>query len=195
MQMLPDPPEGSELERWENDGLRREYSNVTSWVDPDEGYLLEVTLDDPVGDFLLRLFRFPDDPQGAARTSERRIAQTIHVDTDEALEAAARLAAAAEELDAVDERPSNGPEYPDMEGVLNPDLTPAPPEEWETRPEEWEMKMQEAKEKAGEQWGRPTLSRKEIDEREYFYLQWRHKDEVQTQYVAPVEPARKTHDR
>lgn len=187
--MLPDAPEGSELERWETDGQRREYSNVTSWIDPDERYLLEVTLDDPVEDFLLRLFRFPDESQGAARTSERRIAQTIHVDTDEALEAAARLAAAAEELDSVDERPGIGPDYPDMEGVLNPDLTPAPPEEWEDRPEEWDEKMQEAKEKAGEQWGRPTLSRKEIDGRKYFYLQWRHEDEVQTQYVGPVEPA------
>lgn len=188
MQMLPDAPEGSELERWEADGQRREYSNVTSWVDPDERYILEVTLDDPVDDFLLRLFRLPDDTHGTTRTSERRIAQTIHVDTDDALKAAARLSAAAEELDAADEHPSIGPEYPDMEDVLHPDLTPAPPEEWQHRPEEWEQKMQEAKEEAGDQWGRPSLSRKEIDGREYFYLQWRHEDKVQTQYIAPVEP-------
>jgi hypothetical protein len=189
MQFLDDAPGGSELERWETEGERREYSNVTSWVDPEEQYLLEFTYDDPVDGFLLRLFRLPDSSQESPRSSERRIAQTLHVDEEATLQAAARLAAAADELDAVDEDPTIGPEYPDMEAVLHPDYTPAPPEEWEDRPEEWEEKMKEAKETAGEQWGRPTLSRKEIDGREYFYLQWRHEDEVQTQYVGPVEPA------
>lgn len=189
MQMLPEAPEGSELERWEMDGERREYSNIVSWVNPDESYLLEVTLDDPVEDFLVRLFRLPDSKHGDTRTSERRIAQTLHVDTGRTLEAAARLAAAADELAAVDDDPTVGPEYSDMEGVMHPELTPAPPAEWEDRPEEWEQKMQEAKEEAGDQWGRPALSRKEIDGREYFYLQWRHENSVETQYVCPVEPA------
>lgn len=185
--MLPEAPTDSELEHWETDGERREYSNVTSWIDPEEKYLLEVSLDDPVEDFLIRLFRL-SDAQRAVRTSESRVAQTIHVDPDETVKVAARLAAAAEELAAVDEQPVIGPEYPDMETVLNPNLTPAPPEEWEDRPGDWEEKMQEAKEKAGDQWGRPSLSRKRIDGREYFYLQWRDKDSVETQYICPVEP-------
>lgn len=189
MQMLPDAPIGSELERWENDGQQREYSNVVAWTDPDEQYVLEVTLDDPVEDYLLRLFRAADSEHEAVRTSERRIAQTLHVDTDRALQACARLAAAADELAAVDDDPTVGPEYPDMHDVEHPDYTPAPPEGWEDRPEEWKQKMEEAKEKAGEQWGRPSISVKEIDGRPYYYLQWRHEDSVETQYVAPVEPA------
>jgi hypothetical protein len=189
MQMLPDAPEGSELERWETDGQRREYSNVTTWLHPDEQYVLEVTVDDPVEDFLVRLFRVPADADAPVRTAERRIAQTIHVGPDDTLAAAARLAAAADELAAVDDDPTVGPEYPDMADVEHPDQTPAPPEGWEDRREEWGQKMEEAKEKAGEQWGRPSLSRKEIDGREYYYLQWRNEDSVETQYVAPVEPA------
>lgn len=170
MDMLPDAPEGSELERWETDGQSREYSNITSWVDPEENYLLEVTLDDPVEDFLVRLFRLPDGEYGDARTSERRIAQTLHVGSDQALTAAVRLAAAADELEAVDDDPSWGSEYPEMETVLHPDQTPAPPEEWEDRPEEWDEKMQEAKKETGDQWGRPTLSRKKsTDESTFTY--------------------------
>lgn len=187
MRMLADAPTGSELERWETDGHRREYSNITSWVDPEQNYLLEVTLDDPVEDFLLRLFRYPDT--GRARTSDRRIAQSLQVDRDGALKTAVRLAAAAQELDAVDEDPTMGPEYPDMITAMHPDYTPAPPEEWEDREEEWKQKMQAAKEEASDQWGRPSLSRKEIDGREYYYLQWRNEGSVETQYVAPVEPA------
>jgi hypothetical protein len=34
--ILGDAPEGSVLEEWAKDGDRRNYSNVVSWVDPDE---------------------------------------------------------------------------------------------------------------------------------------------------------------
>ena len=56
MRMLRDAPDGTALHHWETDGQRREYSNIVAWVDPDEQYLLEATLDDPVEDFLVRLF-------------------------------------------------------------------------------------------------------------------------------------------
>jgi len=41
--ILNDAPTDSELHRWEADGQRRNYSNLVSWVDLDERYLLEVT--------------------------------------------------------------------------------------------------------------------------------------------------------
>jgi len=185
MKMLDDSPTGSELERWETDGQRLEYSNIVQWNDPEEAYVLEVTVDDPIRDFLVRLFR----REGDVRTSENRIAQTIRLDAEGALDAASRFAAAADELDGVDANPAIGPEYPDLEVVEHPDYTPNPPDEWEDRPEEWDQQISEAAEKAGTQRGRPTLTMKNIDDREYYYLQWRDGDTVKSQYVAPVDPA------
>lgn len=186
MKMLDDAPTDSELERWENEGQRLEYSNIVQWNGPEEAYVLEVTVDDPVRDFLVRLFRREGD---TVRSSENRIAQTICLDAEEALDAASRFAAAADELDEVDENPSVGPEYPDMEDVAHPDYTPNPPDEWEEHPEEWDEKISEAVEKASTQRGRPTLTTKEIDDRDYYYLQWRDGDTIKSQYVAPVDPA------
>jgi hypothetical protein len=186
MAMLDEPPTDSELERWETDGQRLEYSNIVQWNDPEEAYVLEVTVDDPIRDFLVRLFRHEGDD---VRTSENRIGQTICLGAEEALDMASRFAAAADELDGVDENPGLGPEYPDMEVVEHPDYTPTPPDEWEERPEEWDQQISEAVEKAGTQRGRPTLTTKEIDDREYYYLQWRDGDTVKSQYVAPVDPA------
>lgn len=34
-----------------------------------------------------------------------------------------------------------------------------------------------------------TLTTKTIDEREYYYLQWREGEKVKSQYVAPVSPS------
>jgi len=186
MKMLDEAPTNSELERWETNGQRLEYSNIVQWNGPEGAYVLEATVDDPIRDFLVRLFRRRGND---IRSSENRIAQTICLDAEEALDAASRFAAAADELDEVDESPGIGPEYPDMEDVAHPDYTPNPPDEWEERPEEWDQKLSAAVEKAGMQRGQPTLTSKEIDDREYYYLQWRDGDKVKSQYVAPVDPA------
>jgi hypothetical protein len=185
--ILDDAPSDSELHRWETEGQRRDYSNIVSWVDPDERYLLEVTVDDPVQGFLIRLFRLTGYAE--PRSSESRIAQVV---TDkkraDALESAAEMAAAADELDAVDENPTAGPTYPDLELVERPEYSLPAPDEWGGKEEQWNEKVQAALQKVDEPRGRPALSRKEIDGRVYYYLQWRQDEEIHTQYIAPVEP-------
>jgi hypothetical protein len=185
--ILDDTPSDSELHRWETEGQRRDYSNIVSWVDPDERYLLEVTVDDPVQGFLIRLFRLTGYAE--PRSSESRIAQVV---TDkkraDALESAAEMAAAADELDAVDENPTAGPTYPDLELVERPEYSLPAPDEWGGKEEQWNEKVQAALQKVDEPRGRPALSRKEIDGRVYYYLQWRQDEEIHTQYIAPVEP-------
>jgi hypothetical protein len=176
--ILDDAPEGSVLEEWAKDGDRRDYSNVVSWVDPDGELHVEVTVDDPVYGYLIRLWRLRDD---------ERLACTVEDDPERALETAARLAAAAHDLSELADDPSRGPHYLDLDYVEHPDLTPNPPEEWTGTEEEWEDAMKEAIEKAGTQWGKPTLTTKKIDGREYYYLQWREGDRVNSQYVAPAE--------
>lgn len=180
--LIDEAPPGSELATWETDGTRRDYSNVTTWVDPDEQYRLELTYDDPVQDFLVRLFRTADSRDGD------RIAQTIEPDSGAALATAVRLAAAAPELDEVDDRPSIGPNYVDLEPVEHPEMTPTPPEEWAGHADEWAAALEDAVKEIGEYPGRPSLLTKEIDGNEYYYLQYRSEGEVVTQYVAPVEP-------
>jgi len=184
--ILGDAPEGSELERWRIEGERLDYSNIVSWTSPNQRYLLEVALDDPVADFLIRLF---DLDAGELRSSDSRIAQTICTkQSDECLQRAAEIAAAADELAAVDDDPHLGPEYPDMELIERPHSTPNPPEEWSDLEDEWNQKMQDAIEKAESIPAKPSLTTKEIDGTGYYYLQWRSGESVQTQYVAPVEP-------
>lgn len=184
--ILDDAPSDSELHRWETEGQRRDYSNIVSWVDPDERYLLEVTVDDPVQGFLIRLFRLTGYAE--PRSSECRIAQAVtDKKRDDALERAAEMAAAATELDAVDDDPTAGPKYPDLELVEHPDYSLPAPDEWAGKEAKWEDKVREALEKADPPRGRPSLSRKEIDGRAYYYLQWREDDQIKTQYIAPVE--------
>ena len=185
--ILDDAPTDSELHRWEAEGQRRDYSNIVSWVDPDEQFLLEVTVDDPVQGYLIRLFRLTGLAE--PRSSECRIAQTV-VDTQraDALQRAAEIAAAADELDAIDDDPTAGPTYPDLELVEHPDYSLPAPGEWEGREGLWNEKVQAALEKADQPRGRPSLSRKEIDGRAYYYLQWRQDEKIHTQYIAPVEP-------
>lgn len=50
--------------------------------------------------------------------------------------------------------------------------------------DEWEAALEKADICRGK--GTPT---KIIDDREYYYLQWREGDRVQSQYVAPVNPS------
>lgn len=184
---LGEAPDVSELERWRLEGERRDYSNIVSWTSPDQRYLLEVTLDDPVQGFLIRLFRL-GATNSETRSAENRVAQTICENPDDTLDTCCRLAAAADELAAVDDEPSLGPEYQDIQAIEIPHETPNPPEEWEGKADEWEEKAKSALEEIGEPRGRPALTKKEIDEAEYYYYQWRDGDTVLTQYVAPAEP-------
>jgi len=64
-----------------------------------------------------------------------------------------------------------------------------PPEEWEDDEEEWDEKIDEAYEAAEIARSKGTLTTKTIDDREYYYLQWREGEKVKSQYVAPVSPA------
>lgn len=188
--ILGDAPNGTELERWADEGERRDYSNIISWVSPDELYLLEITLDDPVEGFLLRLFDL--DRRSDPRSKQSRIAQTVvdkMADDEQVWNQVAQMAAAADELRAVDDDPVVGPEYPDLQLVEHPDHTPNAPDEWGGTDEEWEAAVTEALDKAGARRGKPTLTTKEIDEREYYYLQWREGDSVESQYVTAVDPA------
>jgi hypothetical protein len=157
--ILNDAPTDSELHRWEADGQRRNYSNLVSWVDLDERYLLEVTLDDPVQGYLIRLFRLTGYAE--PRSGECRIAQTV-VGTQRAdtLQRATEIAAAADELDAVDDDPTAGPTYPDLELVEHPDYSLPAPDEWAGKEAQWEDKLQAALEKADQPKGRPSLPKK-----------------------------------
>ena len=63
------------------------------------------------------------------------------------------------------------------------------PEEWADDEEEWDEKIDEAYEAVEIALSKGTLTAKTIDEREYYYLQWREGEKVRSQYVAPVSPA------
>lgn len=61
------------------------------------------------------------------------------------------------------------------------------PDEWDD--EEWDEAIEEAAEKAAIDVGTGTITTKTIDDREYYYLQWRDGQSVKSQYIGPVEPA------
>lgn len=63
------------------------------------------------------------------------------------------------------------------------------PEEWDEDEAEWEEKLDTAHEKADIPASKGTLTTKTIDERDYYYLQWRNGETVMSQYVGPVSPA------
>lgn len=177
--ILPDPPEGSELQRWAEEGTCHEPygSNIVTYVSPDEQYAMTVEVDDPVHGYLIRLTCLDED--------EQRIGQTIVDDGDLALQVTAEMAASAEDLKGVHARPSLGPETIHREdidiGIMDT------PDEWDDEDEdEWQEALDEAFEKADIRRSKGTLTTKTIDEREYYYLQWREGDKVKSQYVAPV---------
>lgn len=184
--LVADVPEDTELHTWETDGQRRDYSNVASWMSPDERYLLEITLDDPVKGWLVRLFKMDGD---GGVYSHTRIGQTV-VDTfADPMDVAVEMAAAADELEGVAEKPQIGPKYIEHEFFSErAPYTPAAPDEWSKSDEEWVNAMQSAIEKVDDEmkWGNPSLSKKTIDGNEYWYIQWRHDGKTETQYVAPA---------
>lgn len=63
------------------------------------------------------------------------------------------------------------------------------PEEWEDRADEWDDELADARDNADLAAGKGTMTKKLIDGREYYYLQWWAGDGTEGQYVAPVVPA------
>lgn len=59
------------------------------------------------------------------------------------------------------------------------------PKEWADDKAEWDEKVDGAAEIPR---SKATLTTKTIDEREYYYLQWRDGEKIKSQYVAPVSP-------
>lgn len=179
--ILPPAPDGSELARWADEGQRFEPSgsNIVSFVSPDERYTLTVELDDPVRGYLVRLF-------DNTRDDDRPISVTVVDDDELAVDVAATTAAAADDLAELADRPQLGPPKAYLEDTE--DGSARAPDEWDDD-EEWQEALREAFEKADIRRSKGTLTTKTIDERDYYYLQWREGDRVKSQYVAPVNPA------
>ncbi|MGB9950801.1 hypothetical protein [Haloarcula sp. Atlit-120R] len=86
---------------------------------------------------------------------------------EDAVAAVDELAAALEEDDETD----------DAVGI-------EAPEGWDE--DDWDEKINEAYEAAEIARSKGTLTTKTIDERGYYYIQWREGEKVKSQYVAPV---------
>jgi len=63
------------------------------------------------------------------------------------------------------------------------------PDEWEQQ--EWKEVVDDARDEADIKPGKGTLTTKNIDDRDYYYLQWREESKIKSQYVAPVNPSGK----
>jgi len=183
--ILDAPPKESELERWEKEGQRYEpaHSNIVTYVSPEEEYRLTVEMDDPVHGYLIRLYRLLDD-------EEKRIAQTVVDDRALALRTAAEMVAGAEDLEAVTDRPRLGPDHVYYEDAQEDTPGQAePPEGWDDEDQEgWEEALAGAFQEADITRAKGYVTTKEIDGREYYYLQWREGDSVKSHYIAPVSP-------
>lgn len=179
--LLPPAPDGSELQRWAEEGQRHEphHSNVINYVDPDDDYALSVEVDDPVHGYLLRLWILDDG-------RDERIGQAVVEDRDLAGRVAAQLAAAADDLAAVTENPSRGPPKIYEEDVARGDVD-APNDDWDD--DDWQDALEDAYEEAGIVRSKGTQTTKTIDGSDYYYLQWREGDTVKSQYIGPVSPA------
>ncbi|PHQ45139.1 hypothetical protein DJ68_14675 [Halorubrum sp. C3] len=183
--ILPAAPEGSRLATWSTEGHRSEpsHSNIATFVSPDGAYSLSVEVDDPVHGYLIQLFandRDRDEPIGRTVVDEEELA----------LETAAEMAAGAEDLESLVDRPHLGPERISREDLEESRVDT--PEEWADDEDEetWEEALDEAFEKADVDRSKASLTTKSISENEYYYLQWREGDSVVSQYVAPVNPKR-----
>jgi len=62
------------------------------------------------------------------------------------------------------------------------------PEEWTEDEDEWVEKIDDAYDEAEIPRSKGALTVKTIDDREYYYLQWREGEKVKSQYVASVSP-------
>jgi len=123
MEYLPNPPEGSELATWQSHD-RGTYAGFTQL---DEAFVLTVETDDPVHGHLIRLWTIDDGGR------KDRVAQTVVEDRKIAITVAAEMAAAADDLAAVDERPTLGPETVYREDVDLSNSSPSRPTNRKTR--------------------------------------------------------------
>lgn len=96
------------------------------------------------------------------------------------------MAAAADDLNALADAPVTGPKTVYREDVDRSTLET--PDEWDDE-DEWRDAVEDAFEKADIEQSRGTLTTKTIDGCDYYYLQWREDNSVNSQYVAPVTPA------
>lgn len=62
------------------------------------------------------------------------------------------------------------------------------PDNWDEN--EWETALNDARDEADLPPSKGTVTVNEIDGRGYYYLKWRDGDQVKSQYIAPVSPAR-----
>jgi len=62
------------------------------------------------------------------------------------------------------------------------------PDGWDDE-DGWEKRVAEARDESDVPPEKGTLTTKTIDERKYYYLQWREGEQVKSQYVAPVNPS------
>lgn len=176
MRTIPDPPAESELASW----IERDGGGYASFIHPDDEYVLTVDVDDPIRGYLLRMWELGDEGRDA------RIAQAVVNDGERVTQLAAQLTAAADDLAAVTADPSLGPEKVYREDVERG--TVGVPDDWDEEDEEWADALRDAFEKAEIPRSKGTLTTKTIDDREYYYLQWREGEKVKSQYVAPVTP-------
>ena len=180
--ILPSLSEDSRLAEWIEDGHRHEPpgSNTVTVTSPDDRYALTVELNERVDGHLIRLWRLEEQDR------EDRIAQTIIEDREDVVTVAGEMVAAADDLAALDDDPSLGPDTIYREDVEQGSVET--PDEWDNE-DEWEEALEDAYEKADILRSKGTLTTKTIDGREYYYLQWREGDKVRSQYIAPVSPA------
>jgi hypothetical protein len=181
--ILPELREDSELARWADEGFRREptHSNIVYYGSPDDQFVLVVQVDDPVQGYLVELHAVDSDD-----TDTPPLGRTIVDDRGLALDVAAHMAAAADDLEALADNPMCGPETVYREDIKRDTVNA--PEEWDDE-SEWRDALDEAFEKAEIPRSKGTLTTKTIDGRDYYYVQWREGDSVKSQYVAPVSPA------
>lgn len=176
------PPEDSCLAEWIEDGHRHEPhgSNIVTVTSPDKRYALTIELDEPVHGHLIRLWEMGE--QGR----ENRVAQTVIESRGDVVTVAAEMVAAADDLAALDDDPSLGPDTIYEEDAERG--TVEAPDGWDDE-DEWQDALEEAYEEADIRRPKGTLTTKTIDDREYYYLQWRDGDKIRSQYIAPVSPA------
>ncbi|MFB6196946.1 MAG: hypothetical protein ABEI52_01585, partial [Halobacteriaceae archaeon] len=129
--IMPAAPDESRLKEWEDDGIRRSpsHSNIVTWVSPDERFSMRVEVDDPIQGYLIRLYINDGD-----HSEGTRIGQAVVDDEDTALSVAAQLAAAADDLEAIEDNPNTGPEAVYKTCAERNEIEQ--PEEWDDQ-DEW----------------------------------------------------------
>lgn len=161
--------------------MRDDRSNSVTFTSPDREYTLAIEIDEPVQGYLVRMWTLDDG-------RDDRIGQALVDNEETVLKVAASMAAGARDLEAVSQKPAVDPKTVHEQDVRERTRGgPDTPDEWDDD-QEWEETLQEAFDEAGIPRSKGTLTTKTIDERDYYYLQWREGEKVKSQYVAPVNP-------